>query len=101
MHFEWKNKKDKKPLIIEGARQIGKTWIIKEKFSKLYKKFILCDFLANEKKLDLIFNEKTNIEEIITSLEVMFGFKIDDDTLIFFDEIQRNKYVISLLKLKQ
>jgi hypothetical protein len=57
--------------------------------------------LANEKKLDLIFNEKTNIEEIITSLEVMFGFKIDDDTLIFFDEIQRNKYVISLLKLKQ
>lgn len=95
--LKWKEKPDKKPLIIEGARQVGKTYIVKEFGKKEYKKFAYFNFDSNS-QLKAIFDIDLNVERILLSLSAEIGFIIDEDTLVFFDEIQMCGRAITSLK---
>ena len=86
--LEWKNKLNHKPLIVSGARQVGKTTSIRE-FGKTYKSFIEINFIFNQ-EYKHIFNNNLDVNTIIKELSLLnpsFKF-IEHDTLIFFDEIQ-------------
>lgn len=95
---KWKNSKNRKPLIIEGARQVGKTWIMKEFGKKSYNKTVYINFDSNVQMVEL-FSIDLNVERIIMGLELYAGHKINpDDTLIIFDEVQEVPKALSSLK---
>jgi len=95
---EWKNSKNRKPLIIEGARQVGKTWIMKEFGKKSYNKTVYINFDSNVQMAEL-FSIDLNVERIIMGLELYAGHKINPaDTLIIFDEVQEVPKALSSLK---
>ena len=95
---KWKNKKSRKPLVIEGARQVGKTWLMKEFGRQEYEKTVYINFDADKRAGDL-FSENLNPDRIIKMLEIYSGSKIDsDNTLIIFDEIQETPRALSALK---
>ncbi|MCQ2914538.1 MAG: ATP-binding protein [Alphaproteobacteria bacterium] len=95
--INWKNNINRKPLIIQGARQVGKTWLMKEFGKKHFSKYAYFIFEKNE-KLKSIFQGDLNTHRILESLEILAGFKIDKDTLIIFDEIQDCPDAITSLK---
>lgn len=94
----WKESKNRKPLIIEGARQVGKTWLMKE-FGKLYySDTVYINFDSNSTMKEL-FDSDLNVERIILGLELYTGKKIDfNNTLLIFDEIQEVPKALSSLK---
>lgn len=95
---EWKNSSRRKPLIIEGARQVGKTWLVKEFASKYYSNFIYVNF-EDDETLRSLFKIDYHIERIIEDLEAAKHTKIDpESTLIFLDEIQEAEKGITVLK---
>ncbi|MFN5459425.1 MAG: ATP-binding protein [Bacteroidota bacterium] len=94
---EWKIKNGRKPIIIQGARQVGKTWLMKEFVKKAFKKTVYINF-ESSKRLQNIFESDFNIERIISIFEVEFETKIDNNTLIILDEIQEAKKGITALK---
>lgn len=95
---KWKNSKNRKPLIIEGARQVGKTWIMKEFGKKSYNKTVYINFDSNAQMAEL-FSIDLNVERIIMGLELYAGHKINpSDTLIIFDEVQEVPKALSSLK---
>lgn len=96
--LNWKNKEHHKPLIISGARQVGKTTSIRE-FGKTYKTFIEINFIFNPEYKD-VFNMSFDIDTIIKEISLLnpkFKF-IDYNTLIFLDEIQAYPNAITSLK---
>lgn len=95
---KWKNSKNRKPLLIEGARQVGKTWIMKEFGKKSYNKTVYINFDSNVQMAEL-FSIDLNVERIIMGLELYAGHKINPtDTLIIFDEVQEVPKALSSLK---
>ena len=95
--LEWKNSSMRKPLILEGARQVGKTWILKKFGENEYKKFVYinCD---NNPQLAGLFSDY-DIPRIIRFLSALTDTTItEDDTLIFFDEIQELDRGLAALK---
>ena len=96
--YQWKDNKHRKPLIIEGARQVGKTWIMKE-FGKLaYKDTVYINFDSNSKMANL-FADDLDTERLIMGIELFAGKKINpDETLIIFDEVQEVPRALSSLK---
>ncbi len=94
----WKTEKNRKPLIIKGARQVGKTWLMCE-FGKLaFEKTVYVNFDNNQQMSDL-FSNNSNIERIIAGLELYAGSKITpENTLLIFDEIQEVPKALSSLK---
>lgn len=85
---EWKNKRPKKALLITGARQIGKTYIIREYGKRNYKNFVEINFLLNE-EARAIFDSAAGVDKIITNLTAFVGKRLEPgNTLVFFDEIQ-------------
>lgn len=95
---KWKNSKNRKPLIIEGARQVGKTWIMKKFGEKSYNRTAYINFDSNAQMAEL-FSADLNVERIIMGLELYAGHKIDpSDTLIIFDEVQEVPKALSSLK---
>ena len=82
--IEWKNKQNRKPLLLYGARQVGKTYLVKE-FGKLFDDMIYVNFETNE-IINSIINENIEPNNIIKQLEIFFNKKITENTLIFFDE---------------
>lgn len=94
----WKEKKDKKPLIIKGARQVGKTWIMKE-FGKIhYEKVAYINFDGNH-RMSQLFSGDFDIARIISGLEIESSVKIaPKNTLIILDEIQECHLALSSLK---
>ena len=94
--LEWKNKTSRKPLILRGARQTGKTWLV-NKIGNEFENFITVDF---EKRRDLhqIFNDSLEPAIILKSLELIFGRIIPGRTLLFFDEIQACPRAITSLR---
>jgi len=94
----WKNSKYRKPLIIRGARQVGKTWLMKE-FGKInYEKYAYINFDNNE-RMESLFSGNLDIERIITALQIETGVKIGaQDTLIIFDEVQEVPRALTSLK---
>ena len=95
---KWKFKKNKKPLIIRGARQVGKTWLMKNFGQKNYDHVVYINFDNNQQMQDL-FEANMKIERIITGLELYSGNKIDpENTLLIFDEIQEVPKALIALK---
>lgn len=96
--IEWKNNKNKKPLIIRGARQVGKTWLMKEFGSKYYEKYAYIN-LDNNSRMEQLFSGDLDIERIIQGLKIESGVNIDaNNTLIIFDEIQEVPNALTSLK---
>ena len=96
--YQWKDNKHRKPLIIEGARQVGKTWIMKE-FGKLaYKDTVYINFDSNSKMVNL-FADDLDTGRLVMGIELFAGKKINpDETLIIFDEVQEVPRALSSLK---
>lgn len=95
---KWKESKRRKPLIIEGARQVGKTWLMKEFGNKAYAKTVYINFDSNSRMAEL-FASDLNTDRLIMGLELYAGHKIDpDNTLLIFDEVQEVPRALSSLK---
>lgn len=96
--IKWKEEKNRKPLIIHGARQVGKTYIVKEFGKNYYDNVIYVNFETNQ-ELSLQIAESIDAKYIINKLELFYGEKIlPKKTLIFFDEIQANERALTSLK---
>lgn len=96
--LEWKNKKNKKPLIIRGARQVGKTWLMKEFGKKEFEKTVYISFDNNQQMKDL-FEKDMKTDRIISGIELYSGSKIDSqNTLLIFDEVQEVPKALTALK---
>ena len=96
--INWKNKKNRKPLLLYGARQVGKTYLVKEFGNRYFKDIIYVNFETNNIVSNII-DENIEPDYIIKNLEIVFNKKIDkDNTLIFFDEIQKNTRALTSLK---
>lgn len=95
---QWKDSKYKKPLIIRGARQVGKTWLMKE-FGKIaYPETVYINF-ENNQQMDFLFSADLDTNRIISGLELYSGQKINPSkTLIIFDEIQEVPKALTALK---
>jgi uncharacterized protein len=96
--IDWKGKDDRKPLIIKGARQVGKTWLMKE-FGRLhYDRTVYINFDENVTMRDY-FKVDLDVKRLLTGLELEAGFKIEPrSTLIIFDEIQECPQALTSLK---
>lgn len=94
----WKNSEERKPLIIRGARQVGKTWLMKE-FGRLHYKSCVYFNFDEEDELSSIFESNKNPERIIELLSLLSNQKIEKHTtLIIFDEIQECSSALNSLK---
>lgn len=95
---EWKNDPERKPLILKGARQVGKTWLMKEFGRTQYKNYVYFNF-DEEDQLSSIFEQNKNPERIIDLLGILADQKIEPaETLIVFDEIQECPEALNALK---
>lgn len=96
--LQWKQSKRRKPLIIEGARQVGKTWLMKEFGRQAYEDTVYINFDSNSTMAEL-FAADLNTERLIMGLELYVGRKIDPDhALLIFDEVQEVPRALSSLK---
>jgi len=95
---KWKNKNNRKPMVIRGARQVGKTWLMKEFGKNEYKQTAYVNF-ESSKLLKTLFVDNFDIQRIITALQIETGIQINaENTLIIFDEIQEAEGAITSLK---
>lgn len=95
---KWKAKKKRKPLIIRGARQVGKTWLMKKFGAENYEQIVYINFDHNERMKNL-FEGSFEIERLVTGLELYAGHKINSaSTLLIFDEVQEVPQALSSLK---
>lgn len=95
---KWKAKRNKKPLIIRGARQVGKTWLMKEFGRVAFDKTVYISFDNNQRMKDL-FSSDLNVERIVMGLELYSGQKINPtNTLLIFDEVQEVPKALTALK---
>lgn len=95
---EWFSRKNRKPLILKGARQVGKTWLMKE-FGRTHFKYTAYVNFDNNKNMANVFDDDYNIERILMAINIETGVKIHpEETLIIFDEIQENPKAIASLK---
>lgn len=94
----WKNKKSRKPLILQGARQVGKTWIMKE-FGKRYYKNVAYTNLDENEQMKKSFDVDFDVKRIIEDITIVSGEKIEpEETLIIIDEVQESPKAITALK---
>ncbi len=97
--IDWNNNSKRKPLIVWGARQVGKTYLVKDLFAEQYYagSYIYIDFKSDDAVSD--FCKKTaNAEKIIEYISLLKGKQITENTLLIFDEIQECPNIISALK---
>lgn len=96
--LRWKTSKNRKPLIIEGARQVGKTWLMQEFGRQKYGDTIYINFDSNPSMADL-FAYNLDVDRLITGLELYAGRKINpDNSLLIFDEVQEVPRALASLK---
>lgn len=95
--IEWKERKNRKPLVIRGARQTGKTWLVRDFGKKTYKNYVEINFDRN-KEIGKLF-ETSDVKEIIKNLELELDCTIkENETLLFLDEIQNYPAVFAKLR---
>ena len=95
---KWKADPYRKPLIIQGARQVGKTWLMKEFGRQEYEDTAYINLDENS-MMQSLFSEDINVSRIVAGLEIYIGRKIDPEkTLIIFDEVQEVPRALSSLK---
>ena len=96
--ISWKNRPGRKPLIVRGARQVGKTWLIKEFGKNEYAQTVYVNF-ESSKLLKTLFVDDFDIHRIITALQIESGIQINpNNTLIIFDEVQEAEGALTSLK---
>lgn len=97
--IEWNNNKFRKPLIVWGARQVGKTYLILELFAKQYypDNYLYIDFKYEDEIRDFCF-ETANVQKIIEFISLQKNVDINENTLLIFDEVQECPNIISALK---
>lgn len=96
--IRWKSKKNRKPIILEGARQVGKTWLMKEFGNRAFSDTAYINFDGNS-RLTALFSGDFDVPRIILGLELYIGRKIDPaGTLIIFDEVQEAPRALACLK---
>ena len=94
----WKSSDERKPMVLKGARQVGKTWLMKEFGKNYYKSFVYFNF-DEEDELKSIFETNKNPQRIIELLSMIAGEKIYPlDTLVIFDEVQECPEALNALK---
>lgn len=94
----WKSAPDRKPLVLKGARQVGKTWLMKEFGETCYEQYVYFNF-DEEDALGSIFKSNKNPHRILELLSLISGEKIlPEKTLIIFDEIQECPEALNALK---
>jgi len=95
---KWKSKSTKKPLFIRGARQVGKTWLMKEFGKTAFEQTVYISF-DNDHRMRGLFSADLDITRLITGVELYAGHKIDPaNTLIIFDEVQEVPAALTSLK---
>jgi predicted AAA+ superfamily ATPase len=96
--INWKKSNDRKPLIIRGARQVGKTWLMKQFGGREYSATAYINF-ESSKTLQKLFTDDFDISRIIMAIQIETGVQINpENTLIIFDEIQESEGAITSLK---
>ena len=96
--LKWKESKRRKPLIIEGARQVGKTWLMKEFGRQAYADTVYINFDSNSRMAEL-FASDLDTDRLLMGLELYAGRKINsDNTLLIFDEVQEVPRALTSLK---
>jgi len=94
----WRKKEKRKPIIVRGARQVGKTWLIKEFGKRNYKQVAYMNF-ESSKLLRRLFEEDYDTNRIISAIQIETGLHVEaENTLIIFDEIQEAEGGITALK---
>lgn len=95
---QWKKKENRKPLILKGARQVGKTWIMKE-FGRLHFKKVAYVTFYNNQRMKKVFEDDYDIERILMNINIETHTEVTpQDTLIIFDEIQEAPRALESLK---
>ena len=95
---KWKDSPTRKPLIIRGARQVGKTWLMKEFGKQYYKKCAYINFDDNS-RMDKLFEDDFDLDKIIQGLKIESNVNIEpENTLIILDEIQETPKALKALK---
>ena len=95
---KWKSRKNRKPMILEGARQVGKTWLMKEFGATEFEDIAYINFDSNSQMRELFAGDLA-VERIITGIELYVGKKINaEKTLLIFDEVQEVPRALSALK---
>ena len=95
--LEWKNSSNRKPLLLQGARQVGKTYSLKKFGKEHFKNYFIFDFMLDS-KLKTIFKKDLNPKRIIQDLSLYIDKDINSSDLIIFDEIQECGEAITSLK---
>mgnify|MGYP002550896784 CR=1 FL=1 len=96
--LDWKKKSNRKPLILMGARQVGKTWLMKEFGKTYYEKTAYISFYNNQ-RMQAVFDTDFDIKRIIMNLNIESGVTITpENTLIVLDEIQNAPKALESLK---
>lgn len=97
--IDWNNNRRKKPLIVWGARQVGKTYLVQEIFAETYYKnnYVYVD-CKKEDEIREFCSETANAEKIINYISLRKGKQINEKTLLIFDEVQECPNIISSLK---
>ena len=96
--IKWKDSESRKPLIIRGARQVGKTWLMKEFGRECFENVAYVNFDSNV-RMKGVFEGQIDIERIILAIEIETGVTIErENTLLIFDEIQEVPRALSSLK---
>ncbi|MCD4793018.1 MAG: ATP-binding protein [Bacteroidales bacterium] len=96
--LKWKQSKNRKPLLLQGARQVGKTYLINQFGKSEYKNLVYLNF-EQTPNLETLFHKELLPEKIIYNISLYLGKKISfEDTLLFFDEIQIAPKVLTSLK---
>ena len=94
----WKNRPNRKPILLQGARQVGKTWLMQEFGRTSYANTAYINFDSNE-RMEILFSGNLDIDRLINSLQIEANTKITaEDTLLIFDEIQEVPRALTSLK---
>lgn len=94
----WKNKENRKPLVLKGARQVGKTWLMKE-FGKMHFEKTAYVSFYNNQRMKRVFDDDYDIERIIMNINIETHTEVTpEDTLIILDEIQEAPRALEALK---
>ena len=95
---EWKEDKSRRPMILRGARQVGKSYLVSKRFAPSFKSFVVLDF-EREPQLHSIFEDDLDARKILSRIEVAKAQKITPgETLLFFDEAQRCPRALNALR---
>jgi predicted AAA+ superfamily ATPase len=96
--IDWKRRSDRKPLLIRGARQVGKTWLMKEFGKTEYRKCAYINFDSND-RMQRLFGGDLDVSRIITGLQIEADCVIEpENTLVIFDEVQECPKALAALK---